>query len=417
MKKKDFKLKKVLLLVTYAILLVFALSKIDYVFMILKMIYKILMPFVYGFIIAYILNFPFNFFQNKCFAKRGSKRKKFEGLRKTLSLVCSYVLVLGIITFLIGILVPQLRENILNLVNDIPTYASNVQAFFDRIVASINKNFGYNLYDRENFNQIVNFLVGSNSQQFISKMMMDALPAAITFAETFTTGLYNWIIGIIISVYMLSNKERLCYQLRAVTVAYLPLKTSKKVLRIADLCNKKCGRFLIGNIIVSLLIGIVCFIGLSIFKFDYPLLIAVVVGITNIIPFFGPIIGAVPCALLLLLIDPMQCFWFVVFIVVLQQIDGNIITPKILGETIGISGFWVLFSVILGGGLFGITGMLLGVPVFAVIYTLVDEGVTKRLKTKRDLLGFSNDYKEKQSVEPAVSDKPDSDKNTFKQED
>lgn len=415
--KKKFRFGKIMWLITYTILLIFAMMNIGYLFSFLKGVYKILMPFVYGFILAYILNFPFSFFQNKCFAKIGTKHKRFEGLRKTLSLLCSYILVLGIIAFLVGILVPQLTENVKRLVDDIPTYAANIQSFFDSVVATIDKNFGYNLYDGETFNNLVNFLVGSNSQQFLTDFMMNALPAAIDFAETFTTGLYNWIIGIIVSVYMLSNKERLCYQMRAMTVAYLPLKTSKKVLRITDLCNKKCGRFIIGNILVSLLVGIVCFIGLSIFKFDYPLLISVVVGITNIIPFFGPIIGAVPCALLLLLIDPIQCFWFVVFIVILQQIDGNIITPKILGETIGISGFWVLFSVILGGGLFGLPGMLLGVPVFAVIYTLMDEGVTKRLKTKRELLGKSDKSNEAAEVESENIKESDSDKIIIKQED
>ena len=121
------------------------------------------------------------------------------------------------------------------------------------------------------------------------------------------------------------------------------------------------------------------------FKFDYALLISVIVGVTNVIPFFGPFIGAIPCGFLLLLIDPMQCLWFVVFVVLLQQFDGNILGPKILGETVGISGFWILFSVIVGGGLFGLPGMLLGVPVFAVIYTLVDDSVTRRLKEKRSV--------------------------------
>ena len=182
---------------------------------------------------------------------------------------------------------------------------------------------------------------------------------------------------------MLATKDKLCRQTKAVVVAFLPLKSSRKVLQVTDLCNKKCGKFIIGKIIDSFIIGLICFMGTSIFKFDYSLLISVVVGVTNVIPFFGPFIGAIPCAFLLLLIDPMQSFWFVVFIIVLQQFDGNILGPKILGDTVGISGFWILFSVIVGGGFFGVPGMLLGVPVFAVIYTLIDDSVTKRLKEKR----------------------------------
>ncbi len=183
-------------------------------------------------------------------------------------------------------------------------------------------------------------------------------------------------------MYMLASKEKLCKQAKAVVVAYLPVKVSRFLIKVTDMSDAKCGKFIIGKIIDSAIIGLICFIGLTIFKFDYALLISVIVGVTNVIPFFGPFIGAIPCAFLLLLIDPVQCFWFVVFVIILQQFDGNFLGPKILGDTVGISGFWILFSVIIGGGLFGVGGMLLGVPVFAVVYTLVAEGVFTRLKKK-----------------------------------
>ncbi len=382
MKKKKNKFSNAFWFVTYILVAAFLLINIKTVGSILGAILSVFTPFIYGFVLAYILSFPYKFFMNRCFYKIGTKRKKLLGLKKALSMVLSYLVCFGIIAFLIGILVPQLSKSISSLVDDIPIYAQSLQETFNSFVSFIDNQFDYNLYDNISTDGIVKFFVGTDIKGFISDLFASAFPAALNFAE----GLYNWVIGIIVSMYMLATKDKLCYQIRAVVVAFLPLKASKTLLRITDLCNKKCGKFIIGKIIDSLIIGVICFIGLSIFKFDYALLISVIVGVTNVIPFFGPFIGAIPCGFLLLLIDPIQCFWFIVFVIVLQQFDGNVLGPKIIGESVGISGFWILFSVIVGGGLFGLPGMLLGVPVFAVIYTLVDEGVTKRLRLKRDVL-------------------------------
>lgn len=383
--KNKFKHLKIFWLITYTLLVGFLLINIKYVVGVFQSVLAVFMPFIYGFILAYILSFPYNFFFNRCFYKIGVKRPKLIGLKKLLSMLCSYILCFGVVAFLIGILIPELSKSISNLINDIPMYAQSLKISANEFALMIKERFGYDLFDANNFNQLVNFLTGKDAQTFLKNFVDGAFPAAINFAEGFTTGLYNWIIGIVVSIYMLSSKEKLCRQCKALVVAFFSLKVSKKILQITDLCNKKCGKFIIGKIIDSLIIGVICFIGCTLFKFDYALLISVIVGVTNVIPFFGPFIGAIPCGFLLLLIDPMQCLWFVVFVVLLQQFDGNILGPKILGETVGISGFWILFSVIVGGGLFGLPGMLLGVPVFAVIYTLVDDSVTRRLKEKRSV--------------------------------
>ncbi len=380
--KKKFKYLKIFGLITYTLIVGFLLINIKQVSTVVSEIFGVFMPFIYGFILAYILSFPYNFFHDRCFSRMGKKREKLKKLKKPLSLLISYILCFGIVGFLVGILIPELSKSITGLVEDIPMYAESIQRSADSFVIMIRERFGYDLYDADTYNEVINFLTGKDAQDVVKNFIDEAFPAALNFGKVFTTGLYNWIIGIVVSIYMLSSKDKLCRQAKAVVVAFLPMKASKKTLQITDLCNKKCGKFIIGKIIDSLIIGIICFIGMSIFKFDYALLISVVVGITNVIPFFGPFIGAIPSAFLLLLIDPIQCFWFIVFVVVLQQFDGNILGPKILGETVGISGFWILFSVIVGGGLFGLPGMLLGVPVFAVIYTLIDDGVTRRLKQK-----------------------------------
>ncbi len=401
---KKFKYLKILGIITYTLLVAFLLINIKQVSGVVQNIFAVIMPFIYGFIIAYMLSFPYNFFYNKCFHKFGTKRQKMHKLRKPLSLICAYLIGLGLVAVLVGILVPELSKSISKLINDIPVYAQSLKDSVDDFFAFVNTQFGFDLYDAETYNQIMNVLTGEDTQAFLENFISNAFPAAINFAGVFTTGLYNWIIGLVVSIYMLSSKDKLCRQTRAVVVAYFNLKTSKRILQITDLCNKKCGKFIIGKIIDSLIIGVICFIGLSIFKFDYALLISVVVGITNVIPFFGPIIGAIPCGFLLLLIDPIQCLWFIVFVVILQQFDGNVLGPKILGETVGISGFWILFSVIVGGGLFGLPGMLLGVPVFAVIYTLIDEGVTKRLKDKRDMLQVTTDTQSSETDSAELSE-------------
>lgn len=384
---KNFKDKKffwrIFWLITYTLALGFLLINIEHVVSVLKFILAVFKPFIYGFILAYILSFPYNFFYDKCLKKMGQKREKLLKLRKVISLLCSYILCFGIIAFLVCILAPELSKSISSLIEDIPVYAQKAQVAVNEFIVMLRDRFGLDLYDENTYNTVMNYLTGKDAQIFLQDLISDAFPAAIDIAEGFTTGLYNWIIGIVVSIYMLATKDKLCRQGRSVVVAYLPLKYSKRVLQITDLCNKKCGKFIIGKIIDSAIIGVICFIGLSIFKFDYALLISVIVGVTNVIPFFGPFIGAIPCAFLLLLIDPVQCFWFVVFVIILQQFDGNVLGPKILGDTVGISGFWILFSVIVGGGLFGLSGMLLGVPVFAVIYTLITEGVENRLQKKR----------------------------------
>ena len=389
-------------LVTYALLLAFLLINIKVVFIVLGKVVDVFMPFIYGFILAYVLSFPYNFFYNKCFYKIGTKRKKLAGIKKPLALVMTYVLCFGVVAALVGGLIPELSESISNLANDIPVYAQKIKTTAEEMVVMVRDKFGYDLYDVKTYEDVLNFITGKDVQVVINDFIAEFFPAAFNFAGVFTTGLYNWIIGIVVSIYMLASKDKLCYQTKAITVAYLPLKTSKFLIKVTDLCNKKCGKFIIGKIIDSAIIGLICFIGLSIFKFDYALLISVIVGVTNVIPFFGPFIGAIPCALLLLLIDPIQCFWFVIFVIVLQQFDGNILGPKILGDTVGISGFWILFSVIVGGGLFGVMGMLLGVPVFAVVYTLISEGVFSRLRKKRSIQTINDISSELDVLAPDV---------------
>ena len=379
---KNLKIKNIMLVILFTTLLIFFFIHINDVLKILDYIFKVLAPILYGLVIAYLLNYPYKLFYNHAFKKMGTKHKWLKKLKKPLSLLLAYIIIFGVVIFLVSTLIPELSSSITTLVDNIPMYEQAVKDASDSIAAFINKTTGYNLYEFATYSNIVGLITGNDTTEFIKNIFTNYVPSAFSTVLGIGTGLYNWIIGIIISIYLLAGKDRLIRQFKIATVAYLPEKIYKRLFKIGDVFNNKCGKFIVGKIIDSFIIGLMCFIGLSIFRFHSPRLISVIIGLFNMIPFFGPIIGAIPTTFLLLIINPWEALGFIVFIIVLQQFDGNILGPKILGETVGIIGFWIMFSVIVGGGLFGVPGMLLGVPIFAAIYTLVEEGAERRLKKK-----------------------------------
>lgn len=379
---KNTKLKNVFIVILFTTLLIFFFINISYVVSVLSFIFRVLAPIMYGLVIAYLFNYPYKLFNNHVFKKMGNKHKWLKKVRKPLSLVLTYVIIFGIIAFLVSTLIPELSASITNLIDNIPAYEKTIKASSDTIAEYILNMTGYNIYELASYQNLISLITGNDTTEFIKNFFTNFLPSAFSTVIGIGTGLYNWGLGIIISIYLLASKEKLIRQFKIAIVAYTPKRFYERFFKVGDVFNNKCGKFIVGKIIDSTIIGIMCFIGLSIFKFHYPLLISVIIGVFNLIPFFGPIIGAIPTAFLLLLINPMEALGFIIFLIVLQQFDGNILGPKILGETVGISGFWIMVSVIVGGGLFGVPGMLLGVPIFAAIYTLVEEGAERRLKKK-----------------------------------
>lgn len=211
-------------------------------------------------------------------------------------------------------------------------------------------------------------------------------------------GIFDVIIGMIISFYFLFSKEMFVRQIKKCTYAMFSSRHANLVLHFATKTNEIFGGFIIGKLIDSAIIGVLCFIGLSILKMPYTLLVSVIVGVTNIIPFFGPYIGAIPSAILIMLEDPMKGIYFIIFVLILQQFDGNILGPKILGNSTGLSAFWVIVAILLGGGLFGFVGMVMGVPTFAVLYYMVGVIMKSRLE-KKELPTESSYYDEMSYVD------------------
>lgn len=374
------KFKSYLILIGFAMLLFLLKDNFSVVWEIFGFILVVITPFIVGFCLAFILNMPYSFFAEKAFIALDKKGKVLKTIRKPLALISAYLVVFGVLAFLIVILVPQLVESIDKLIRNFSDYANGFQSV---IVDFSNTYLNGIINEKSDFFQIVNEIVklvtGGELSTFIHDMASNVAPSVYSWTMNLTTNLYNIGMGFVLSFYFLACKDKLVYQTKKLTYAVVPEKYLPKVLKVGELSNRMCGRYIYGRILDSLIVGILCFIGMSIFGFDYPLVISVIIGITNIIPVFGPFLGAVPSIFIMLIIDPFKGIWFTIFIIILQQIDGNFIGPKIMGSSVGISGFWIIASVIIGGGFFGVVGMFLAVPIFSIIYVLVGEAVNKKV--------------------------------------
>ncbi len=374
MKKRFNKLTGILICITFAVFLLFLKDNIDDIWKWICLFAGVLTPFIYAFGIAYILNFPFRFLENKVFGK--IKAKWFQKIRKPLALALTYVIVFGLLGFFLSIIIPQLSTNISVLVKHIPDYVRSFKNITTGVTSWINERFNLNVSFLDSFNQLVADTIKSLSN--IPAMSQKVYNAAVSTASFF----YNWVMALILSAYMLGSKEFLCKQLKRFGAAFLPTKWLPTIYEIIDVSDDKCGKFMVGKILDSTIIGLMVFLYMSVRGLPYALLISVIVAVCNIIPFFGPFIGGIPSATLLLLVNPAYCIEFIIMIIVFQQIDGNLIGPKIVGSQVGLVGFWSIFSVIVAGGLFGLPGMILGTPIFAAIYTLVGKKMKSRIKMK-----------------------------------
>lgn len=347
-----------------------------------------LSPVLYGLGIAYLLH-PIEDRIRKLLEPQLKKvlpDKKATGMAKALGILASLVFAVLVIWALIAMVLPQLLESITTIIGNFPSYYNTLSKWVQEFInGSIAEDVTQEIMDQV-YDYLTSFLTGT------------VLPKVQTILASLTTGvvnlaksMLNLIIGVIISVYLLSGKDRFLAQSKKLCYAALGQKKGGYVCNVCTFANRVFGGFIGGKIIDSLIIGVLCFIGLRILDMPYTMLISIIVGVTNIIPFFGPYLGAIPSALLLLVIDPMKCLYFVIFIIILQQLDGNVIGPQILGDATGLDSIWVVVSLLIFGNLFGVLGMVIAVPLFAVIYKIVTELVNFLLK-KRELSTATQDY-------------------------
>ena len=341
------------------------LSNFDEVRLRLNSLGKVIQPFVAGFALAYLLNIPASYLEKNFFT-----RFKF---RRMLSILTAYLLAVLLLAVLLSSVVPQVVQSVVDLVNNSEGYINNLNA----TALWLSDRFG--LDQRELEPLLISY---QDLLRRAASLITAALPQLLDFGMAVGNGLVTALTAVISSVYMLTSKHALIGQMRRVTYALLSRDKADRVLRISRQANEVFSGFIAGKIIDSAIIGVLCFAGMTIFRMQYALLISVVVGVTNVIPFFGPFIGAIPSIMILLIVDPWDALYFGIFVLALQQFDGNILGPKILGDSTGLSPIWVLVAIIVGGGLFGFAGMLLGVPTFAVLYALTREWVTDRLRAR-----------------------------------
>lgn len=357
----------------------------------LNAILVIASPVIYGIILAYLLTPIVNSIEKKLliplFTKSSEMNSKKKKWMRFLSVLMTVIIVILFIYGFFSILIPNVISSVKSISFAFPIYVNNLMHFAD-------KYFEANPDIEALFNQ----LVSTYSVEIDKYLNNTIIPQMESLLKTVSLSLisvlkamWNLIIGLIISIYVLCSKEIFAGQSKKIIYAIFSTKTANSLIKDFRFISDTFIGFISGKIVDSIIIGIICFIGTSLLKIPYALLVSVIVGITNIIPFFGPYLGAIPSAILILMINPIKCITFIIFILILQQVDGNFIGPKILGQSTGLSGFWVIFSITIFGGLFGFLGMIIGVPFFAVVYAMTRRIIDRMLK-KRNLPISTSEY-------------------------
>lgn len=351
----------------------------------IQTIVDVLMPVVFGMAIAYLLTPILNFLEtciliplcNKLKIKETAKRRS---VIRAIGIMITAFLFIAVIYALLAMLISQIVPSVQGIISNFDSYTNNVIAWINQIFKD-NPELGE--YATKTIDNILDQL---------EKWLNDIVPTTVALIKTISVSvinmlgvLWDFIIGFIISIYMLTSKERFAGQIKKILYAIFERDTANIVIRNFRFTHRTFIGFLSGKVIDSICIGILCFIGTSIMKTPYSVLVSVIIGVTNIIPFFGPFLGAIPSTILIFVVDPMHplnCVYFVIFVLILQQFDGNVLGPKILGDSTGLTGFWVIFAITFFGGLYGILGMIIGVPIFAVIYAAVKAIVNTMLEKK-----------------------------------
>lgn len=360
---------------------------------ILKSFFSAIAPIIWGLIIAYVMN-PVMMWSERYIKKVTEKKKPMPKLTRIVSTFFAMVVFVAMLSALCAIILPQVVDSITKIFNNMGTYINNLEKWVNSLLVE------HPDLIKEIDNQFNN--IEADVTEFINNIVPkigDVMVKITDSALSFLMAIKDFLIGIIVAVYFLFDKEHFQSQIKKIINAVMPERFASGLLRVCTQTNNSISGFISGKIIDSIIIGCLCFVCMTVMKLDFALLISVIVGVTNVIPFFGPIIGAVPSALLLLMSSSKQVIPFIILILIIQQLDGNIIGPKILGQSTGVSAFWVLFSILVGGGLFGFAGMILGVPIFAVIYSLINEFINYLLESK-NMSSVTKDYS------PAISESP-----------
>lgn len=370
-----------LTVVILSIIFAFFLTKFQEIKGVFSSIAGILMPVIYGAVLAYLLLPVYN--KSRLFAKRAfsllfKQKRMVSSASKAAATIISLSFLIVIVAGLFCLLIPQIYASVVGLQESMEGNINNLALWLQQVFE-----------DHPALEQAVIPLYDQLTSQFQTWLKTDLVPNMSTLITRLSSGLLsimtvlkNILIGVVVTIYLLNVKESLCAQGKKIIYSIFSLKIANQAIEETRFVHRLFGGFVTGKLLDSLIIGILCFILLKAMNMPYVLLVSVIVGVTNVIPFFGPFVGAVPSAFLILLVSPVKCLYFLIFILLLQQFDGNILGPKILGQSTGLPSFWVLFSILLFGGLFGFVGMVIAVPSFALIYNVISRLVNRALKKK-----------------------------------
>lgn len=371
-----------------AILLVFVLFEFDSIMAQVMRICDILMPIIMGIALAYLINPVVEFYERKLDATLGAAIEKKKGKKPSmrgLSILISVVIIIAIIVFLIMMVVPQLVSNITNAVVLLP---EQIQDLVKKVTEMARNNEHAQQLIAEFYDGTVKYFAN-----WVKTEMLGQVSVIINGIMGIFGTAVNCLVAFIVAIYVLLSKDTFKRQIKKVTKAFLTERQSQVLSSIVKESDKIFGGFISGKIIDSFIIGGICFVCCLILRMPYVALVSVIVGVTNIIPFFGPYIGAIPSTILILLDSPSKGIIFLIFVIILQQVDGNIIGPKILGQSTGLSPFWVVFAIFLGDGLFGIVGLFIGVPLWGVVYYLIKRFVNYRIRRKEQVKPATEEHK------------------------
>ncbi|MEG0177195.1 AI-2E family transporter [Anaerorhabdus sp.] len=371
LKEDTVELTKALSIAGIIIVIVcFLLSRFNQIMVWVAKFINVAMPFIFGMAIAFLLTPIVVRVESKILKNFKIK----DSMKRVIGVVCAILFLIVLVGGILALLIPQLYISVMTLSGAMGQYIEEAQ----KLLASLSLNSSF-------YEQVLEYLFGYGEQivNVTIEGMKQYLPQIINYSWVFVVRVLNFFVGVFIAVYILLSKERFSLQFKKFLYAVFPLNAANETIKLTRLTTHMLNSFVVGKFIDSVIIGIICFVGMMIFGMPYAVLISFIVGVTNMIPVFGPFIGAIPGIFILLMANPISAVWFAIWILVLQQFDGNILGPYILGDSLGLPSLWIMFSIIVGGGFFGIVGMFLGVPLFSVVYILIKEFVENRLERKK----------------------------------
>ena len=372
-------MKKIAGLIVFAVVLFWMLEHYTATGDLINGLLRLLSPFIMGLCLAFIINVPLRSVENRLFAPLNRRCGRiWKKLRRPCSLIVTAILLVGVILMVLLLVIPELVQTFIVLGRQFPDFWGKVTTYITELAEKYDLTFETITSQSLDWKTVINTLTG-----FFKNGATSIVSGTVSAAASVVTGVVNFVLGLVISFYILFQKEKLSSQIKRILYAFIPEAKVDEALRIGRLSHRIFSNFITGQFTEAVIIGVLCFIGMAIMRLPYAAMISVLVGFTALVPIFGALIGTAVGAFLILMVSPLKAVWFVLFIIVLHQVEGDFIYPRVVGNSVGLPSLWTLAAVTLGGSISGITGMLISVPLCSVLYCLLRETVDRRLTKRR----------------------------------